>query len=91
MGSHYLQLSVGLITVATLDLWLEGAWGGGEEHVVWQSVDVPLDLHRYHYDQRYADLINRHVKRAVEQLGAEIAEIDRMTPEDIRDDWTNCE
>lgn len=76
--------------MATLDLWMEGDWGGGEENIVWHEVDVPFNLQRYHYDQRYAEVINKYVKDKLENLAKELAEIALLTPDEI-DEWANCE
>lgn len=77
--------------LATMDLWLEGDWGGGDEHIVWHAVDVPFDLHRYHYDERYANLVTDYVKKALEHLGAEIAEIAMMSADETGKEPLNCD
>lgn len=76
--------------MASLDLWIDGDWG--KAVINWHESEVAFDLERFHYDQYYADLVNQHVKHALEYLGKELAEISRMTPPEETDyDWTHCE
>lgn len=76
--------------MATLDLWLEGDWGE-ENNIVWHQAEIPFDLQRFHYDQRYAYLVDEHVKHAIEYLGKELAEIAMIEPPATENDWTHCE
>lgn len=73
--------------MATLDFWIEGELG--EPHINWHA-DVPFDLNRYHYDDKYAHVVNKHVERALEYLATELSEISLMTPP-ANYNQTNCE
>lgn len=74
--------------MVTLDFWIEGA--PGEPHINWHY-EVPFDLARFHYDQRYSNLVHQHVKNALEYLARELSEISLMTPVSDTYDWTHCE
>lgn len=74
--------------MVTLDFWIEG--DPGELHANWHQ-EVPFDLRRFHYDQRYANLVHQHVKNALEHLAIELSEISLITPPSNEFDWTHCE
>lgn len=75
--------------MASLDLWIDGDWD--KEPINWHQADVPFDLQRFHWDQRYANLVHTHVQHALEYLAKELAEISLMIPPTEDYDWTNCE
>jgi hypothetical protein len=66
--------------MASIDLWVEGGWGA--ESMVW-SQEVALDVDRLHYDQHYADMVDRHIRDTLDYLAKEIETIGVYTPREL--------